>query len=92
MHWQAWCGDGSLLVVDDDGWNFDGAWNFAHALRVTGAPPDHRVEPLADLHVLRRGDSLRRRPTSAAPWRSTTACTSPPTTTTPRATPSRSGS
>ena len=61
MHWHAWCADGSLLVVDDDGWNFDGAWNFAHALRVTGVPPDHRVEPLADLHVLRRGDSLRRR-------------------------------
>src|SRR4051794_7372489 len=47
MHWCSWGDDDALYVVDDDGANFGGSWNFAHLLRVTGTPPDHLVEEIS---------------------------------------------
>ena len=54
MHWHAWADDGALYVVDDDGENFGGPWNFAHLLRVTGTPPHHRVEEISLFPELKR--------------------------------------
>jgi hypothetical protein len=47
MHWWTWAADGSVYLVDDDGKNFGGPWSFSHFLKVTGTPPDHKVESLS---------------------------------------------
>lgn len=52
MHWWAWRSDGALIVVDEDGRNFDGPWCFGHVLEVTGAPPNHTVREIAVLDKL----------------------------------------
>lgn len=54
MHWWTWGADGEIYVVDDDGSNFGLPWNFAHLLRVTGMPPDHKVEEISRFPGLKR--------------------------------------
>ncbi|MDX1932280.1 MAG: hypothetical protein SFU56_06720 [Capsulimonadales bacterium] len=58
MHWWAWRRDGSIIVVDEDGRNFDGPWCFGHVLKVTGTPPRHRVEEIAVLDNLGLKDGV----------------------------------
>lgn len=58
MHWWAWTSDGALLIIDEDGRNFDGPWSFGHVLRVTGTPPAHRVEEIAVLNTLGLKDGI----------------------------------
>ena len=48
MHWWTIAPDNSLYVLDDDGSNFNGPGNYAHLLRVTGVPPNHKVETITD--------------------------------------------
>jgi uncharacterized protein DUF4185 len=48
MHWWTWGIDGSTYVVDDDGKNFDGPGWYAHVLKSTGVPPDHKVGTVTD--------------------------------------------
>lgn len=48
MHWWTLGIDKALYVVDDDGSNFGGPGNYAHLLKVTGIPPNHRVETVTD--------------------------------------------
>jgi len=59
MHWQTWGLDDALYVVDDDGHNFGKPWNFGHLLRVTGTPPDHRMEEISAFPDLVRPEGLR---------------------------------
>lgn len=59
MHWWAWADDGTLYVVDDDGRNFGNPWNFAHLLRVSGAPPHHKVEEISRFPGLHRTSSRK---------------------------------
>jgi len=46
MHWWTWGIDGSIYVIDDDGSNFGGPSWYAHLLKASGAPPNHRVEEI----------------------------------------------
>ena len=48
MHWWTWGVDGSTYVVDDDGKNFGGPGWYAHVLKSTGVPPDHKVTTVTD--------------------------------------------
>jgi hypothetical protein len=48
MHWWTWGIDDAVYVLDDDGKNFGGPINYAHVLKVTGIPPDHKVETVTD--------------------------------------------
>ena len=48
MHWWTLGLDGNLYVVDDDGANFGGPGWYAHVLRSTGVPPNHKVETVTD--------------------------------------------
>ncbi len=48
MHWWTIGIDNALYVVDDDGSNFGGPENYAHLLKITGTPPNHRVETVND--------------------------------------------
>jgi hypothetical protein len=48
MHWWTWGIDSSLYVVDDDGANFGGPGWYAHVLKSTGVPPNHKVETVTD--------------------------------------------
>lgn len=52
MHGWTWAADGSVIVVDEDGRNFDGPWCFGHVLQVHGRPPDHTVREIAVLDNL----------------------------------------
>jgi hypothetical protein len=48
MHWWTWGIDDAIYVLDDDGKNFGGPINYAHVLKVTGTPPNHKVETVTD--------------------------------------------
>ncbi|MDX2195896.1 MAG: hypothetical protein NW207_05720 [Cytophagales bacterium] len=48
MHWWTWGVDDAIYVVDGDGQNFDKKSNYAHLLKVTGTPPEHKVEEVND--------------------------------------------
>ena len=48
MHWWTWGIDSSIYVVDDDGANFGGPGWYAHVLKSTGIPPNHKVETVTD--------------------------------------------
>lgn len=48
MHWWTWGIDSNIYVVDDDGANFGGPGWYAHLLRSTGVPPNHKVETVND--------------------------------------------
>jgi hypothetical protein len=48
MHWWTWGIDSAIYVVDDDGANFGGPGWYAHLLKSTGTPPNHRVETVND--------------------------------------------
>jgi hypothetical protein len=48
MHWWTWGIDGSVYVIDDDGANFGGPGWYAHLLKSTGVPPNHKVETVND--------------------------------------------
>jgi hypothetical protein len=48
MHWWTWGIDDAIYVLDDDGKNFGGPMNYAHVLKVTGTPPNHKVETVTD--------------------------------------------
>lgn len=48
MHWWTWGIDDAVYVLDDDGKNFGGPINYAHVLKVTGIPPNHKVETVTD--------------------------------------------
>ncbi len=48
MHWWTWGIDGSIYVIDDDGANFGGPGWYAHLLKATGVPPNHKVETVND--------------------------------------------
>lgn len=48
MHWWTWGADSALYVIDDDGANFGGPSNYAHLLKATGIPPNHKVETVTD--------------------------------------------
>ena len=48
MHWWAWGIDDAIYVLDDDGKNFGGPINYAHVLKITGTPPNHKVETVTD--------------------------------------------
>ncbi|MDX2024098.1 MAG: DUF4185 domain-containing protein [Deltaproteobacteria bacterium] len=66
MHWWTWGADGELYVVDDDGHNFDNPWHFAHLLRVSGVPPQHKVEEISRFPGLRRQNTAKVRYVSGA--------------------------
>ena len=48
MHWWTWGIDGNVYIIDDDGANFGGPGWYAHLLKSTGIPPDHKVETVND--------------------------------------------
>jgi hypothetical protein len=48
MHWWTWGIDDAIYTVEDDGSNFGGRYWYAHLLRVTGIPPNHKVETVTD--------------------------------------------
>jgi hypothetical protein len=48
MHWWTWGIDSSIYVIDDDGANFGGPGWYAHLLKSTGVPPNHKVETVTD--------------------------------------------
>jgi hypothetical protein len=48
MHWWTWGIDSNIYVIDDDGANFGGPAWYAHLLKSTGIPPDHKVETVND--------------------------------------------
>jgi len=48
MHWWTWGIDDAIYVLDDDGKNFGGPINYAHVLKATGIPPNHKVETVTD--------------------------------------------
>jgi hypothetical protein len=48
MHWWTWGIDGATYVVDDDGANFGGPGWYAHVLKSTGVPPNHKVSTVTD--------------------------------------------
>lgn len=48
MHWWTWHSDSAVYIVDDDGKNFDGPAYLAHVLKISGTPPNHRVETIND--------------------------------------------
>jgi hypothetical protein len=48
MHWWTWGIDSSIYVIDDDGANFGGPGWYAHLLKSTGIPPNHKVETVND--------------------------------------------
>jgi hypothetical protein len=48
MHWWTLGIDGNLYVIDDDGANFGGPGWYAHLLKSTGVPPNHKVETVTD--------------------------------------------
>ena len=48
MHWWTWGIDSSIYVIDDDGANFGGPGWYAHLLKATGVPPNHKVETVND--------------------------------------------
>jgi len=66
MHWWTIGKDSALYVIDDDGANFGGPNNYAHLLKITGNPPNHKVETVADFmeipfrKMLPEGKLLRR--------------------------------
>ncbi len=48
MHWWTWGKDNNIYVLDDDGANFGGPINYAHVLKITGVPPNHKVSTVTD--------------------------------------------
>lgn len=48
MHWWTWGIDSSIYVIDDDGANFGGPGWYAHLLKSTGIPPNHKLETVND--------------------------------------------
>jgi hypothetical protein len=48
MHWWTWGIDNSTYFVDDDGANFGGSGWYAHVLKTTGIPPNHKLETVTD--------------------------------------------
>lgn len=53
MHWQTWGADDVLFSVDGDG-AFPGAKDYYGSLaRITGTPPDHRIELVTQFRELR---------------------------------------
>jgi hypothetical protein len=53
MHWQAWGADDAIYAVDGDG-TFPGTGNYYGSLsRITGTPPDHRIELITQFRELR---------------------------------------
>jgi hypothetical protein len=48
MHWWTWGIDSSVYVIDDDGANFGGPGWYAHLLKSTGVPPNHKLETVTD--------------------------------------------
>ena len=48
MHWWTWGIDDAIYTVEDDGENFGGRYWYAHILKVTGMPPNHKVETVTD--------------------------------------------
>jgi len=52
MHWWTWGIDDAIYVLDDDGKNFGGISNYAHVLKITGIPPQHKVETVTDFEEI----------------------------------------
>ena len=52
MHWWTWGIDDAIYVVDDDGANFGGRAWYAHVLKATGIPPQHKVETVTDFEAI----------------------------------------
>lgn len=53
MHWQSWGADDEVWSVDGDG-SFPGAGNYYGSLsRITGTPPDIRIELVTQFRELR---------------------------------------
>src|SRR5688500_4541441 len=53
MHWQTWCADDAIYSVDGDG-SFPGTKEYYGSLsRITGMPPDHRIELVTQFPELR---------------------------------------
>ena len=48
MHWWTWGIDDAIYTVDDDGKNFGGKDWYAHVLKITGIPPNHKVATATD--------------------------------------------
>lgn len=48
MHWWTWGIDDAIYTLEDDGDNFGGRYWYAHILKVTGTPPNHKVETFTD--------------------------------------------
>ena len=48
MHWWTWGIDDAIYTLEDDGDNFGGRYWYAHILKVTGMPPEFKVETLTD--------------------------------------------
>jgi hypothetical protein len=53
MHWHAWAADGSVYSVDGDGDFFGGEDYYGSLSRITGTPPDHRIELVTQFRELR---------------------------------------
>ncbi len=44
MHWQTWAADDSIYSVDGDGGFFGGKHYYVSLSRITGTPPNHRID------------------------------------------------
>jgi hypothetical protein len=44
MHWQTWAADDSIYSVDGDGGFFGGKHYYVSLSRITGTPPNHKIE------------------------------------------------
>ena len=52
MHWQTWGADDAIYSVDGDGEFPDAKFHFASLSRITGMPPEHRIELITQFREL----------------------------------------
>ena len=53
MHWQTWGADDAVYSVDGDGGFFGGKHYYFSLSRITGTPPNHRIELITQFKELR---------------------------------------
>jgi len=65
MHWETWASDDAIYCIDGDGRYFNSPSYFASLIKVTGTPPDHKIELVTQfrqypIREATRGRKLRR--------------------------------